>query len=112
MSFKDQVQAFLADAADKAKGGLTLAEIGALFISLIYMAVALLNSVSVPGADKKALVLEAVGFLFDTIAPAIPLPFWLAPVRLFLRPRLRQLVLAIADGAIEAIYARLKPLAV
>lgn len=105
---QQQVQAFVAEARQIAAGGLTLAEAGQLFTTLITLAVAGAASLANPGADKKAMVLAAVGFLYDNIAPAIPLPFFVQPFRGLLRPHVKALVLAIADGVIEAVYARQK----
>jgi hypothetical protein len=52
-------------------------------------------------------VLDAVGYLFDMIAPALPLPMLLAPFRSWLTRSLRALVMSLADGAIEAAVSRL-----
>jgi hypothetical protein len=54
------------------------------------------------GAEKKALVLEAVAALFDALADkAVPLAAW--PVWILVRPAIRSLVLAIAAGAMEQV---------
>ena len=52
------------------------------------------------GHEKKQLVLNALAQAFD----ALPLPWWLSLIRV----PLRSVVLAIADGAIEAIYGQFK----
>lgn len=52
------------------------------------------------GAEKKQLVLAALGQLVDRV----PLPLWAAPFR----PLLRRGVLWVADRAIEALYLQFK----
>ena len=57
---------------------------------------------SVPGADKRTLVLGVVADVFDVAAgfavPAIAYPIWIA-----VRPLVRSIVLAAASGALERI---------
>lgn len=107
-SFGDLVLAFLADAKAKAQGGLTLAECGQLFVALTQLAVQAANTLANPGAEKKQLVLEAVGQLWDHLEPYLPLPGWLRPFWPFLRGSVKAIVLAVASGAVEAIYATIK----
>lgn len=112
-TFQAQVEAFVARARELAAEGLTWAELSQLTIALVQLAVSAATQLANPGADKKALVLAAVGYLFDAVAPRLALPFPLSLVdgwvRPWIQPRLRALVLSLADGAIEAIYSRLKP---
>jgi len=106
--FNAQVQQFVTDARTLAADGLTLAEVAQLFQALIVLAVQAATQLTNAGAQKKDFVLQAVAYLYDAIAPSIPLPFFVQPFRFLLRPHVRNLVLAIADGVIEVIYARLK----
>ena len=98
-----QVRAFLDDARAKAAGGLTVAEFGALLVSLLRLAVAQLDAVQhLAGPEKKAIALEAVAALFDSVAvhcvPMAAYPLWLA-----FRPAIRSIVLALAGGALESL---------
>lgn len=93
-------------AKEKAKDGFTWQELGELFTIFLQMSVKDLIKVSISGPEKKALVLAGVGELFDIVAPAIPLPVWLTPFRVWMRPYFKQIVLLISDGAIEAIYQK------
>lgn len=106
-TFAPQVEAFVAEAKLLAADGLTWAEAGQLFTALIALAVAAAQQLSNPGTEKKQWVLDAVGYLFDAIGPMLPLPAIVQPFRAWIRPYVRRLVLMLADGAIEAIYARL-----
>lgn len=112
-TFQQQIQAFVARARELAADGLTWSEFVQLAIALLQLAVAGAMHLANSGADKKALVLSALGYLFDAVAPKLVLPFPLSLVdgwvRPWIQPRLRALVLSLADGAIEAIYSRLKP---
>ncbi len=108
VTFDSLISEFVADARVKSVDGFSLAELGELFTEFIDKAVKAAAILSNPGAEKKAVVLAAVGVLFDNVAPAIPLPFFVQPFRAFIRPYVRQLVIAIADGAIEVSYNRLK----
>jgi hypothetical protein len=111
-TFQAQVEAFVARARELAANGLTWAEFMQLAIALVQIAVAAAMQLANSGADKKALVRSAVGYLFDAVAPRLTLPFPLSLldglVRPWIQPRLRALVLTLADGAIEAVYTRLK----
>jgi len=103
LSLKDQVSAYIATAKAAAAGGLTWSEFGELLVGLLRLAVTTLDGLEgMTGADKKALVLEAVAALFDALADkAVPLAAW--PVWILVRPAIRSLVLAIAAGAMEQI---------
>jgi hypothetical protein len=107
-SFSQRIEQFVAQAMLLAADGLSLAEIGQLFQALVQLAVeGAAELAQSTGEQKKAMVLEAVGYLYDRIAPAIPLPWFLQLFRAFLRVPIRNLVLALASGAIEAVVARL-----
>lgn len=57
------------------------------------------------GPQKKQVVLELVGALYDAGSGLVRLPWWLQPVRWLFG---REMVLAAADGILEGIYARHK----
>lgn len=98
-----KVSAFLVTAKVAAKDGLTWMEFGALVAALVRLSVETLDATkTLTGEEKRQIVLEAVGVLFDTVAvmciPMTMYPFWY-----FVRPAARALVIAIAAGTIETI---------
>ena len=108
-NLQKQVEAFIARARMLADGGLTLAEIGQLFVAFLTLVVDAADDFQdASGEEKKATVLDAAGYLFDVLAPAFPLPWFVAPFRSFIRKPTRAIALAIADGVIEAIVAKKK----
>ena len=94
--FIRQAKAFAAD-------GITWREFGEMLVSLLKLLVAAYDRVaSLSGDQKKALVLEAAGRLFDAVADsAVPLAAY--PIWILARPAVRALVLAIASGAVESL---------
>lgn len=81
-SFDAQVRALFEDAKAKAANGLTLAEVGQIVQGLILLAVNSAFGMDETGEKKKAWVLAWLGTLFDTLLPSIPLPWWLAWIKL------------------------------
>lgn len=98
-----QVTAFLADAREKAKDGLTWAEFGRLFVSLLYLVVSGLESIgTLTGPQKRDVAIAAAAALFDTFANlCVPVAAW--PAWLLIRPAVRLLLLSMAAGAVEAL---------
>jgi hypothetical protein len=99
----DKVTAFLVTARVSARDGLTWMEFGALVAALVRLSVETLDATqNLTGEEKRAIVLEAVGVLFDSLAvmcvPYATYPFWFV-----IRPAARALVVAIAAGTIETI---------
>lgn len=99
----DKVTAFLVTARVSAKDGLTWMEFGALVAALVRLSVETLDATqNLTGEEKRQIVLEAVGVLFDSLAvlcvPMTMYPFWY-----FVRPAARALVIAIAAGTIETL---------
>ncbi len=96
-------QRFLDTARDQARDGLTWPEFGTLVAALVRLAVEMLDAVqTLTGPEKKDIVLESVGVLFDTLAVAC-VPMTLYPFWFIVRPPARALVVAIAAGTIETI---------
>jgi len=92
------VAGFLAGVRLKAQGGITLVEAGQLMFDLLQTVMLAADEYrAVPGAERKAWVLSAVGQLLDVLMPFLPLPVRLAS------PFLRPVVLAIVSGAIESL---------
>jgi len=97
-----KLAAFISRAVQESSDGLTVAEFGDLLISLLRLTIAQVDAFTLPGSDKKALVLQAAGDLFDAVADKlIPLPA--IPLWWIVRPAVRSLVLALASGAIESL---------
>lgn len=104
----DKVTAFLVTARVSARDGLTWMEFGALVAALVRLCVETLDATqNLTGQEKRAIVLEAVGVLFDSLAvlcvPYATYPFWF-----IVRPAARALVVAIAAGTIEIILPLLR----
>lgn len=95
--------AFIGTAKSAAAGGITWSEFGELMLALLRMGIDTLDVFkAIPGSEKKQLVLEAMGRLFDAVADkAVPLPVY--PLWLLVRPAIRSLLLALASGAIEEV---------
>ena len=107
-SMSADMKAFIVKAKEYAKDGLTIAEIGSLFNDAITFAVQEVEQArNIAGAEKKELVMAVVSYVFDTIAPFIPLPFGLSMFRSLITPYIKQVVLLVADGTIEAVVVRL-----
>lgn len=99
----NKVRAFIATAQSAAADGLTWAEFGQLLIALLRLSSSVLDGVSsMTGPQKKAIVLDAAGYLFDSVADkAVPTMAW--PLWIVARPAVRSLVLAMASGAVEQL---------
>lgn len=98
----EKVQAFIQRAKEEAKDGLSFAELGGLTYALMRLVILEVDSLSVPGALKKADVLAAAGMLFDTLADkCIPLAAW--PVWWIARPVVRSMILALLSGLMEGV---------
>lgn len=101
-SLAEKVRAFVATAKVKAVDGLTVAEFAELSVALLRVTIEAADRIPVDGAERKQFVLDAIGFLFDTLADkAVPTLAW--PVWIIVRPAVRQLLLLIASGAIESM---------
>lgn len=99
----NKIAAFVEVAKSAAADGLTWAEFGELMISLLHLVVEQIDSVTtMTGEQKKALVLAAVGSLFDAVA-GLAVPFFAKPLWLAVRPAVRSLILALASGGVEQI---------
>lgn len=99
----EKIGAFIATAKSVAADGLTWAEFGELLIALMRLAIATLDTVAgLSGAEKKAVVIDAVGLLFDAVADrAVPLAVY--PLWLLVRSPVRSLLIAVASGAVERL---------
>ena len=103
-----KVSAFLVTARVSARDGLTWSEFGMLVAALVRLTVETLDATkTLTGEEKRAIVLEAVSVLFDSLAvlcvPGTMYPFWF-----IVRPAARSLVIAIAAGTIETLLPLLR----
>jgi len=99
-NLRDKVAAFIEAARRDAAGGLTLVEFGSLAFQLVSLAMAAADEYrAVPGAERKKWVMAAAEKLFDALLPLLPLPARLPIVS----GVLKQIYLAIVDGAIESL---------
>jgi hypothetical protein len=104
-----EISAFVERAIFVAGGGLTLAEFGRLAVDLMRLVMGLVDRMAATGADKKAIVLEAVGQLFDAVADKC-VPMAAYPLWILFRPSIRALVLAVASGAVESLLPLVRAL--
>lgn len=63
----------------------------------------LVATFSVPGADKKTLVMNAVGDVYDYVVGPI-LPFWMIPFK----GKIRELVLVMVSSFVDFLVGRLR----
>lgn len=101
-SIADKVKSFILIADLKAKEGLTVADFGELFLALMHLTVDSVDTVEGSGADKKAIVVQALADLFDALAdravPVYALPLWVLA-----KPLFRSFALSAASGSIEVV---------
>lgn len=108
-TLEQKVRDFIAHATQDLRDGIQIAELAQLLAHFVALAVAAAEQLPhVSGEEKKRIVLASVEQLYDCLAPLIPLPWFLAPLRPLLRAPLRALVLAAAEGLLEAAVSRLK----
>lgn len=99
----DKITTFIASAKVVSADGLTWAEFGEMFLSLLRLVVSALDSVAtLSGKEKKSLAIDAVARLFDAVAD-YAVPVTLYPIWLVARPAVRSLVLALAGGVLEQL---------
>lgn len=97
-----KVQAFVSLAKDKARDGVTFAELGVLTYSLMRLVILEVDGLAVPGALKKADVLAAVGVLFDTLSDSC-VPLALKPIWWVAKPAVRAVIIALLSGVMEGV---------
>ena len=106
MDLAAQLQAFIDAARSKAKDGLSLEEAFTILYDFVVLATSLAKDLGNPGAEKREIVLQWVGILFDTVAPLVPVPLFYRVLQPVLRPINRKIVLAIAAAILERVYPR------
>jgi hypothetical protein len=103
LTLDEQLRAFIAVARVKAADGITLAEFAELGLAAMRVAIATVDALAVPGAEKRAAVLASVGVVFDALAGAVVVPPLMVPLWIVARPAIRSLALALAAGALETL---------
>ena len=79
-----------------------------LVAALVRLTVETLDATkTLTGDEKRAIVLEAVGVLFDSLA-VLCVPYGMYPFWYIIRPAARSLVVAIAAGTIETLLPLLR----
>ena len=105
-SFVNETRAKLAEA--RADGKITASEAFALFADCVERLVNAASQLSVPGADKKAAVMDGIGKLYDAVIAPIDIPYIPEIVEAsVVDPALKKLVLAAADGLVEFFVSKL-----
>ena len=97
-------RAYVLTARLAAADGITWAEFGELLTGLLRVLTQMADLLTLPGPEKKLIVLSAAGKLFDAVADKCVSP-WLWAFWLVVRPSVRTLVLAMAAGSIEQILS-------
>lgn len=100
-TFVAETRKKIADA--KADGSVSLSEALSIFFDAVERLVSAASALSLPGADKKAAVMSAVGKLYDTLIEPIDLP---GP-DVIVDPALKKVLLVFADGLVEFFVAKL-----
>lgn len=95
-------RAYVLTARIAAADGITWAEFGELLTGLLRTLTKASELLTLPGEEKKAIVLTAAASLFDATADKCVSP-WLWAFWVAIRPSVRSLVLAIAAGSMEQI---------
>ena len=99
MTFQQKTIPLIAQAQAMLAENFSLARLGTVVQQFLVDAMSIAGQeLAKAGHEKKDLVIAALADLLDSL----PLPLWLA----IFRVPLKAIVLRIADGAIEAIYAR------
>jgi hypothetical protein len=102
----EKLQPLLAEVrAARADGRVSLAEAWRLLCSAAQLAVDLAQAYgdvrALPGAEKKAAVLSALGLLIDHVWPLLTFPGWLSALRLIPLRMFKQALLYAIDPVIE-----------
>lgn len=97
-----KVRAFIAVAEVTAKGGLTFAEFGELFLALMRLSIETVDALDAAGSQKKELVLGALDELFEALADRA-VPLYAYPLWVLFRPAVKAAVMASASGAVEIV---------
>lgn len=95
-------RAYVLTARLAAADGITWAEFGELLTGLLRTLTKVAELLTVPGEEKRELVLVAAAQLFDAVADKAISP-WAWAFWLVIRSSVRSLVLAMAAGSIEQI---------
>lgn len=102
VNFNDDIAAFYAESVRLAADGLTIEEATTIISRFVSLCVRSAFSLSNPGPEKKAIVMDWITKLIDKISPALPAPYnwivWFA----------RAAVLKALSAWVESKYEELK----
>lgn len=97
-----KLAAYIEVARQRSADGLTVAELTELILGAVRLGIAAVDTLTAPGADKKATVVSIATAVFDQFSDLIvPLP--LRPVWWLVKPAARTLVCSLAAGAVEVL---------
>jgi hypothetical protein len=97
-----KVAAYIEFARQRTRDGLTVPELAELILGALRLSIAAVDTLSAPGADKKATVIQVAATVFDAFADQV-VPLALRPVWWVFRPAARSLVCSLAAGAVEVL---------
>ena len=93
---------FMEEAKRRAVDGVSTADVTALTLDAMRIAMTMLDGMVMDGKGKKAEVLRVAEYFFDSFAdlcvPTIAKPLWW-----LMRPAVKALVMQLASGAVEAL---------
>lgn len=95
------ITGFLADAREKAKGGLTAQEAASLMLRLVRMLMAMMETIDAPGASKKQAVLDGASQMWDALVPFLPVPWYARPFWVLFQPAAKGAAMAAISSLIE-----------
>ena len=104
---KTSVEEFILRAKNLSKDGLTVAEFGHLFVDIMRLTIAAIDSIPIENSEKKVFVVQSVAILFDTVADKC-IPLYVKPIWYLVKPAIRSLLLSVADGAVEGMLPMLR----
>lgn len=85
-------------------GPLKIGDAWAAVLNFLTQISELVGTIDITNPDKKQLVMEAAGKLFDLLWPKIVLPGLLGWLKVLLTPTIKNLYLLLIDHMIEYIY--------
>jgi hypothetical protein len=102
-----KIKAFIDTARADAVDGISIAEFFQLAMDLLRIVITGVDTLNVPGEERKSVVLDAAAQLFDAIADKC-VPLALYPLWLAFRSPIRMIFIQSASGAIESLLPILR----
>jgi hypothetical protein len=95
-----RIRSFMDKVNEMARDGLSAQEFARVLLGAIRVAVISLESLPLPGPDRKAVVIGVASKMFDTYAH-LAVPLYLKPTWFFVAPSMKKATEAFASGAVE-----------